>query len=74
MARLFWPSGEAWVLIDPHLPRGGPDKPRVDDRRVIGGIPHVLKIGCRWRDTPPEYGPATTVYNRTATTGRHRSG
>jgi transposase len=36
----------------------------VDDRRVISGILHVLRSGCRWRDCPPEYGPATTIYNR----------
>ena len=24
----------------------------------------VLKTGCRWRGVPPEYGPATTIYNR----------
>ena len=64
MARLFWLSDEAWAAIDPHLPRGKPGKPRVDDRRVISGILHVLKTGCRWRDVPPEYGPATTIYNR----------
>jgi transposase len=23
----------------------------------------VLKTGCRWQDSPPEYGPYTTVYN-----------
>ena len=51
-------------MIEPPLPRGLPGKPRVDDRRVISGILHVLKVGCRWRDVPPEYGPATTVYNR----------
>ena len=64
MARLFWLSDEAWALIEPHLPHGRPGKPRVDDRRVISGILHVLKTGCRWRDTPWEYGPATTIYNR----------
>jgi transposase len=64
MARLFWLSDEAWAAIEPHLPRGKPGKPRVDDRLVISGILHVLKVGCRWRDVPPEYGPATTVYNR----------
>jgi transposase len=64
MARLFWLSDEAWALIERHLPRGKPGKPRVDDRRVISGILHVLKVGCRWRDVPREYGPATTVYNR----------
>ena len=25
---------------------------------------NVLKTGCRWRDVPAEYGPATTIYNR----------
>ena len=37
---------------------------RADDRRVISGIVHVLKSGCRWCDCPPEYGPPTTIYNR----------
>jgi transposase len=64
MTRLLWLSDDAWAAIDPHLPRGKPGKPRVDDRRVISGILHVLKTGCRWRDVPPEYGPATTIYNR----------
>jgi transposase len=64
MADLFWLSDEAWAVIDPHLPHGKPGKPRVDDRRVISGIFHVLKTGCRWRDCPQEYGPPTTVYNR----------
>ena len=64
MARLFWLSDAAWAVIEPHLPHGLPGKPRVDDRRVISGILHVLKVGCRWRDVPPEYGPATTIYTR----------
>jgi transposase len=34
------------------------------DRRVISGILHVLKSGCRWCDCPPEYGPPTTISNR----------
>ena len=33
----------------------------MDDRRVISGIVHVLKSGCRWCDCPPEYGPLTTT-------------
>jgi transposase len=32
-------------------------------RRVISGILHVLKMGCRWHVAPGENGPATTVYN-----------
>ena len=60
-------SDAAWAEIQPDLPRGKPGKPRVDDRRVISGILHVLKTGCRWRDVPAAYGPATT-----STTGNHR--
>ena len=61
---MFWLSDEAWKALSPHLPRGRPGKPRVDDRTVISGILHVLKTGCRWRDVPPAYGPPTTIYNR----------
>jgi transposase len=64
MARLFWLSDRAWAALEPHLPHGRPGKPRVDDRRVISGFLHVLKTGCRWRDVPPAYGLATTIYNR----------
>jgi transposase len=61
MTRLFWPSDEARATIDPHLSRGKPGKPRVDDRRIISGISHILKAGCRWRDVPPEYGPVAVA-------------
>jgi transposase len=60
----YWLSDEAWAVIEPHLPHGRPGARRVDDRRVISGILHVLKSGCRWRDLPPTYGPRTTLYNR----------
>ena len=36
----------------------------MDDRRVISGILHVLKAGCRWPNVPDAYGPPTTIYNR----------
>ena len=50
--------------LKPHLPTDVRGVERVDDRRVISGIVHVLKTGCRWCDCPPEYGPPTTIYNR----------
>ena len=37
---------------------------RQDDRRIISGIVHRLREGCRWRALPAEYGPYTTVFNR----------
>jgi transposase len=61
---LFWLSDEQWRQIEPHLPKDVRGKERVDDRRVISGIVHVIKSGCRWCDCPPEYGPHTTIYNR----------
>lgn len=64
MAHLFWLGDAAWAAIEPHLPKNQPGARRVDDRRVISGILHVLKTGCRWRDCPREYGPHTTIYNR----------
>ena len=64
MSRLFWLNDEAWAAIEPHLPKNQPGARRVDDRRVISGIVHVLKTGCRWKDCPAEYGPPTTIYNR----------
>ncbi|PHP16606.1 hypothetical protein CG471_27150 [Sphingobium sp. IP1] len=65
MARqLTWLSDAEWAKIEPLLPQGRKGARRVDDRRVISGIVHMLKIGARWRDCPPEYGPYTTIYNR----------
>lgn len=65
-SNLFWLSAEQWDRIQPLLPTDVRGKERQDDRRVIGGILHVLKSGCRWCDCPPEYGPPTTIYNRFA--------
>ncbi len=59
-----WLSDEEWARIEPLLPRGRKGAHRVDDRRVISGIVHMLKSGARWRDCPAEFGPYTTVYNR----------
>ena len=64
MGALFWLSELQWAAIEPHLPINQPGARRVDDRRVISGIIHVLKVGCRWCDCPAAYGPPTTVYNR----------
>ena len=64
--KLFWLSDEQWLRIEPHLPSGVRGVGRKDDRRVISGIIHVLKSGCRWSDCPEVYGPPTTIYNRFA--------
>jgi len=63
-SNLYWLTNEQWARMEPLLPSDVRGKERVDDRRVISGILHVLKSGCRWKDCPPEYGPYTTIYNR----------
>ena len=64
MSNLYWLSDEEWSRIEPLLPRGRRGAHRVDDRRVISGIIHMLRSGARWRDCPADYGPYTTIYNR----------
>ena len=64
MAVEYWLSDRAWAAIEPLLSKNQPGARRVNDRRVISGIIHVLRVGCRWQDCPPGYGPATTIYNR----------
>ena len=61
---LYWLSDAEWAKIEPLMPRRRRGAHRVDDRRVISGIVHMLRSGARWRDCPAAYGPYTTVYNR----------
>jgi len=60
----FWLDDGQFARLAPHLPNDTRGKPRVDDRRVISGIIHVLKSGGRWVDAPGVYGPKKTLYNR----------
>ena len=64
MATAFWLAEEQFARLQPLLPSKVRGVPRVDDRRVIAGIIHVLQSGWRWRDAPPGYGPYKTLYNR----------
>jgi mannitol 2-dehydrogenase len=65
-ASLFWFTDEQWARIEPHLPNNQRGPERKDDRRILSGIIHVQRSGCRWKDCPSEYGPAKTIYNRFA--------
>ena len=64
MSDYFWLSDEQFQRLSPLLPSDTRGVERVDDRRVISGIVHVLKSGGRWVDAPPVYGPRKTLYNR----------
>lgn len=60
----FWLTAAQFARLLPLLPNDTRGMPRVDDRRVISGIIHVLQSGCRWKDAPRRYGPHKTLYNR----------
>jgi len=64
MADNFWLSDAQWAIIKPHLPLVHTGPVRKHDRRVVSGIIHRFREGCRWRALPDEYGPYTTVFNR----------
>ena len=63
MSDYYWISEAQLKRIKPHFPRSH-GKPRVDDRRVISGIVHVIRNDLRWRDAPEVYGSHKTLYNR----------
>ena len=54
---LFWLDDEQWQRIEPLLPEDVRVKTRIDDRRIISDLLHVIKNGCRWCDCSPEYSP-----------------
>jgi transposase len=61
MNKLFWLNDWQWANMEPLLPENV--QGRVDDRRVISGIIHVMRSGCRWSDAPKAYGPSKTLYD-----------
>ena len=60
----FWLSEAQFERLRPLLPNKLRGVPRVDDRRRISGIIHVIRNGLMWKDAPPVYGPYKTLYNR----------
>jgi putative transposase len=62
MSYHYWLTVAQLERIKPYFPRSH-GVPRVDDRRVLSGIIHVIRNGLRWRDAPEVYGPHKTLYN-----------
>ena len=59
-----WLSEDRFARLEPLLPNKPRGVPRVDDRRVISGIIHVIRGGLMWRDAPAICGPPKTLHNR----------
>jgi transposase len=60
----FWLSDAQFARLQPLLPNKSRGVPRVDHRRVISGIVHVIRDGFMWRDAPAAYGPHETLHHR----------
>jgi transposase len=56
MSDYFWLREAQFERIKPYFPLSH-GVPRVDDRRVVSGIIHVIRNDLRWRDAPEVYGP-----------------
>lgn len=63
MSDLFWLSEAQVDRLRPFFPKSR-GKPRVDDRRVLGGIIFIQPNGLMWKHAPRDYGPPKTLYNR----------
>lgn len=58
-------SDEAWVVIEPLLPKAqGRSRPWLDHRDVVEGIVWRFRTGASWRDVPERFGPWNTIYKR----------
>lgn len=45
-------SDAQFARLEPLLPNKPRGAPRVDDRRVVSGIIHIIRGGLMWRDAP----------------------
>jgi transposase len=71
----FWLSEEQFERLRPLLPDKVRGVARVDDRRVISGIIHVVRSGGRWVDAPACRGPDRQhTYEGTPLGGRRKRG
>ena len=57
-----------WDEIGNILPKEKPPKtvgrPIVPFRKVLDGIPYILRTGCQWKVLPKEYGSGSTCHRR----------
>jgi transposase len=61
-------SDELWDKIDDLLPYEKPKntvgRPIIPFKKVLDGIPYVLRTGCQWKMLPKENGSGSTYHRR----------
>jgi transposase len=55
---------ECRPLLPPEKPLGTTGRPVVPFRRVLDGILHVQRTGCRWKAVPAAFGSGATCHRR----------
>ena len=62
---IFWRTDQQYARIKPHTQADTRGIARLDDRRMIFGIIHFLKSGCRQTDASyDQYNPYKILYSR----------
>ena len=51
-------------LLPPEFPKPEGGRPRMDSRKAMEAILHVLRTDCEWNSLPGELGVPGTVYER----------
>ena len=61
ISQRFW--DKVMRLLPPRSRPAGPGgRPRVDERRVLAGVLHVLRTGRAWKEVSATYGSGSTVH------------
>ena len=61
MASEFWLTDAQFERLRPLLPNKPRGVARVDDRRVIDGIFHILRTGAPWRNLDTSKNPTFEI-------------
>ena len=59
-------SDHVWSILRVHLPgsKGHVGRPCNNNRLFLNAVLWKLRVGCPWRDLPPQYGHWNTVWRR----------
>ena len=62
-------TDKQWEILQPLLPEpprreDGRGRPWADSRKLLNGMPWVLRTGAQWQDLPGRYGTKSTCHRR----------
>lgn len=57
----LWERLDLLIPVYPKSPKGG--RPRLQMRKVVGGIFYVLATGCQWKAMPKQFGSGSAIHS-----------